>query len=308
VHVKALDSYRKNLLSTAIKASLLAGNGVMQVYDSDFEVNLKGDRSPITDADRRSHRIIVERLGKEIPLLSEEGSKTDYEERKNWYLYWLIDPLDGTKEFIKRNGEFTVNVALMERQHPVAGIVYLPAKEILFFGGRGFGAYRVSGSVLDRIGKSEPGRALESALAAATSLPDPVSLQALGGIKVVQSISHVTEQEADFTGRLEDHFGPIEKTAAGSSLKFCLVAEGNADVYPRFGPTMEWDTAAGQCVAESSGCEVLNIEDLTPLGYNKQVLRNRAFVVIGSRFRDGRLSRESILSLAQTSSHIAAHH
>ena len=307
MHVKTLDSYQKNLLSIGIKASLLAGNGVMQVYDSDFEVNLKGDRSPITDADRRSHQILVDRLGKEIPLLSEEGSKIAYEDRKGWHLYWLIDPLDGTKEFIKRNGEFTVNVALMKRHQPIAGIVYLPAKKVLFFGGLGFGAYRITGGVLDRIGKFEPGRALESALSAATPLPDPASLQALKGIKVIQSISHVTEQEADFTGRLKAHFGRIEKTSAGSSLKFCLVAEGSADVYPRFGPTMEWDTAAGQCVAESSGCEVLNIETLTPLGYNKQVLRNGAFLVIGSRFSDGSLSRESMLSLAQTSSHIAAH-
>ena len=308
MHDKALDADQQNLLSIGLRASLLAGEAVMHVYDSDFEVNLKSDQSPITEADRRSHNILVSQLGKKIPLLSEEGSTIAYEERKDWDIYWLIDPLDGTKEFIKRNGEFTVNVALMERHKPIAGIVYLPAKRILFFGGRGLGSYRVTGSTVAKIKNSDSAGALKSALESAVTLPDPDSLQALKKIKIVQSISHVTDQETDFIDRLNNKYNGIETASAGSSLKFCLVAEGSADIYPRFGPTMEWDTAAGQSVVESSGCEVLDLSDLTRLNYNKRVLRNGAFVVLGSRFSAGTSWRESMLSFAQTSSNLAAHH
>ena len=308
MHNRPLEADQQNLLSIGLRASLLAGDAVMQVYDSDFEVNLKSDQSPITEADRRSHHILVNRLGKQIPILSEEGATIAYEERKNWNIYWLIDPLDGTKEFIKRTGEFTVNVALMEHHKPIAGIVYLPAKRILFFGGRGFGSYRVTDNAVAKIKNSDSAGALQSALESAITLPNPDSLQALKKIKLIQSISHVTEQETDFIDRLKTKYDGIETASAGSSLKFCLVAEGSADLYPRFGPTMEWDTAAGQCMVESSGCEVLDLAELAPLKYNKRVLRNGAFVVLGSRFSAGTSWRDSVLSFAQTSSNIAAHH
>ncbi len=289
----------QKVLGIGLRSSLLAGDAVMRVYKSDFDVTLKSDQSPITEADRRSHEILMEQLGDEIPVLSEEGSQITYEERKEWNLFWLIDPLDGTKDFIKRNGEFTVNVALIEHHSPVAGIVYLPAKEILFFGGRGFGAYRVSGSALDNIRHSISGDPLEPALAGAVSLPDPDKLRSSKKIKIIQSLSHVTEQEAEFVVLLKEEFRDLDTASAGSSLKFCLVAEGTADLYPRFGPTMEWDTAAGQCVAESSGCEVLDLQDFSSIRYNRRVLRNGSFIVFGTRFRLKSSWRESALKLAR---------
>lgn len=296
----------RKAIEIGLRASLFAGDAVMRVYNSDFEVNLKSDQSPITEADRQSHEILVSRLNQEIPILSEEGSKKSYEERKYWNLFWLIDPLDGTKEFIKRNGEFTINVALIERHYPIAGIVYIPAKETLFFGGLGFGSYRIAGTVLDEI--KDSGDTMKSVLASAVSLPELHKPQSPNKIKIVQSVSHVTEDEAGFAARLKSKFGDLDTASAGSSLKFCLVAEGSADLYPRFGPTMEWDTAAGQCIAESSGCEVLDLSDLSALRYNKRVLRNGAFLVIGSRFRFESSSRESILEFAQASRNISARH
>lgn len=289
----------RRVLGIGLRSSLLAGDAVMQVYKSDFDVALKSDQSPITEADRRSHEILIAQLGDDIPVLSEEGSEIAYEERKEWDLFWLIDPLDGTKEFIKRNGEFTVNVALIEHHRPVAGIVYLPAKEVLYFGGRGFGAYRVSGSALDKIRNSISGDPMESALGDSVSLPDTEKTQSSKKIKIVQSHSHVTEQEAEFVVRLKEEFPDLDTASAGSSLKFCLVAEGGADLYPRFGPTMEWDTAAGQCVAESSGCEVLDLQDFCSIRYNRRVLRNGSFMVIGARFRMNSRWRESALESAR---------
>ena len=289
----------RRALGMGIRSSLLAGDAVMQVYGSDFDVALKNDQSPITEADRQAHEILMAQLGKDIPVLSEEGSEIAYEERKDWNLFWLIDPLDGTKDFVKRNGQFTVNIALIERHRPIAGIVYLPAKEILFFGGQGFGAYRVSGSVLEKIKNSISDDPLEAALVSAVSLPDPDKMRSSKKIKIVQSLNHVTEREAEFAVRLKEKFPDLDIASAGSSLKFCLVAEGSADLYPRFGPTMEWDTAAGQCVAESSGCEVLGLQDFSPIRYNRRVLLNGFFMVIGARFRPKGPWRESALELAR---------
>ncbi len=286
-------------LGVGLRASLLAGDAVMQVYRSDFDVALKSDQSPITEADRRSHEILLAQLGDDIPVLSEEGSEIAFEKRKDWDLFWLIDPLDGTKDFIKRNGEFTVNAALIEHHSPVAGIVYLPAKEVLYFGARGSGAYRVSGAALDKIRSSMPHDPLESALAGAASLPNPEKVQSSGKIRIVQSLSHVTEQEAEFVVRLKAEVPDLDTASAGSSLKFCLVAEGSADLYPRFGPTMEWDTAAGQCVAESSGCEVLDLQDFSPIRYNRPVLLNGSFMVIGTRFCLKSAWRESAVEFAR---------
>jgi 3'(2'), 5'-bisphosphate nucleotidase len=299
--MSAADSgeYRRDLLGRALAASLLAGDAVMEVYDSDFEVRYKSDRSPITEADWRSHRILVSHLGGEIPILSEEGSAIDFEKRKAWNLFWLIDPLDGTKEFVKRNGEFTVNVALMKQNDPVVGIVYLPAKTTLFFGGRGFGAYRIRGASLAKIRKSPLSTILESALGAATPLPLRRSAHKGKSVRIVQSVSHVTSEETDFIGRLKSEVPDIETAHAGSSLKFCLLAEGSADLYPRFGPTMEWDTAAGHCVAASAGAEILGLTELSPLCYNKPVLRNDAFMAIGPRIRAEAFVRDAALLCAR---------
>ena len=305
MHSEILSTDLQRNLAVALRASLIAGDAVMRVYSTDFEVNLKSDQSPITEADRQSHGILLAQLNKAIPLLSEEGSKIAYEERKDWGTYWLIDPLDGTKEFVKRNGEFTINVALIEQCSPIAGIVYVPAKGILYFGARGFGSYRVSGAAVDKI--KESADVLKSALVPAVPLPFARNPEPPEKIKVVQSVSHVSEKEEDFIAGLRAKFGSIDTASAGSSLKFCLVAEGSADLYPRFGPTMEWDTAAGQCIAESSGCEVLDLEDVSPVRYNKPVLRNSAFMVIGSQFRLESSRRKSVLECARASGNVSAH-
>jgi 3'(2'), 5'-bisphosphate nucleotidase len=296
---EVLTADMRRMLGIGLRSSLLAGDAVMQVYRSDFDVALKSDQSPITEADRRSHEILLAQLGGNLPVLSEEGSEIAFEERKDWGPFWLIDPLDGTKDFIKRNGEFTVNAALIEHHIPVAGIVYLPAKEVLYFGARGFGAYRVSGAALDKIRDSMSRDPLEPALAGAMPLPDPEKLQSSKKIRIVQSLSHVTEQEAEFAARLKEKFPDLDTVSAGSSLKFCRVAEGSADLYPRFGPTMEWDTAAGQCVAESSGCEVLDLQDFSSIRYNRPVLRNGSFMAIGTRLCLKSSWRESIIKLAR---------
>ena len=291
----------EELLGNALLASLIAGDAVRQVYNSGFKVSYKNDKTPLTEADQRSHEILAGRLGKDIPLLSEEGRDAAFEERRNWELYWLIDPLDGTKEFVKRNGEFTVNVALMEGEKPVAGIVYLPAKKCLFFGARWLGAFRVDSADIDEIEASIQSKSysvLDQALSRAVRLPLSLPEEKSLRIKIVQSITHVTPEEANFINKLKTRFDRIDTSSAGSSLKLCVVAEGSADLYPRFGPTMEWDTAAGQCVAEAAGCEVIDLAQGKPLAYNKPVLRNSSFLVIGSRIKSNPQLKQAVLDCA----------
>jgi len=249
------------LLTPAIAAAREAGNAVMEVYASDFAVEHKDDKSPLTLADKRSHEIIVKRLsnitGKTIPILSEEGRGIPYEERKNWDYFWLVDPLDGTKEFIKRNGEFTVNIALIQGHRPVLGVIYVPVTETLYYAREGAGAYKESkGSTI--------------------KLPE---LQTRGRFTIVGSRSHATPELAAFVEEMKKNHGEVDFISAGSSLKFCLVAEGKADVYPRLGPTMEWDTAAGQAIAEQAGVSVIDRETKRPLVYNKPNLLNPWFTV-----------------------------
>ena len=272
----------------ALACSLRAGDAIMEVYSSDFEVCLKDDQSPLTEADRRSHKILTAGLCPDIPLISEEGLGIPYEDRKSWSRYWLVDPLDGTKEFIKRNGEFTVNVALVEEARPVFGAVYLPAKRELFWACRGQGAFRLQADGLDALRNAAGGAAeaiFSLAITLATPLPDPGAADESGSLKIVHSADHVAQEEVDFIARLNAETGRVETSSAGSSLKFCRVAEGFADLYPRFGPTMEWDTAAGQCVAETAGCEVVDLAEMARLGYNKPSLRNNSFMVLGPRLR-----------------------
>ncbi len=291
---------RRGLLEAALRASLVAGEAVLKVYNTDFEVCLKEDQSPLTEADRQAHHILAAYLSGDIPFLSEEGSRIPFEDRKGWNLYWLVDPLDGTKEFIKRNGEFTVNVALIERGSPALGVVYVPARNELFFGGRGCGAFRVTDGAVGRIRQAGlgAGRMLDAAVDAAVPLPG-FAVGAAQGIRLVQSASHVTPEEARFVTALRAAVGNIETVAAGSSLKFCRVAEGRADLYPRFGPTMEWDTAAGQCIAESAGGEVWSIPELSPVHYNRRDLRNGAFITIGSRIKAQNSLTDQILRCAR---------
>lgn len=230
----------------------------MEIYGRSTEVELKKDKSPLTAADRASHRIIEEgllALRPDLPVLSEEGRDIPYSQRKGWNAFWLVDPLDGTKEFIRRNGEFTVNIALIEKGSPVFGLVYSPALEKLYWGMKGRGAWLADGD-------GEP-----KAIGVRRKDPD-------SGLTVVMSRSHPSPELDAYLKTIK----VSEVVSIGSSLKFCLVAEGEADLYPRFGPTMEWDTAAGQAVLEAAGGYVLNRQTGERLSYNKESLLNPFFL------------------------------
>ncbi len=260
-----------DLLSTAIHASIEAGIAIMEVYDSgDLKTNLKKDQSPLTVADLRSHAVISSGLKETgYPILSEEGRDIHYDERKKWNSFWMIDPLDGTKEFIKRNGEFTVNIALIEYNEPVLGVVYLPVLKRLYYAVKGGGGHRI-----DRIDQNEPVQAPGKLVERSISLPDEREGKTT---RVVASRSHLSPETKEFIGQLEERNEKIELLSAGSSLKLCLIAEGRVDVYPRLGPTMEWDIAAGHIIITESGGTVRKL-DGTFLKYNKPDLLNPWFV------------------------------
>jgi 3'(2'), 5'-bisphosphate nucleotidase len=282
----------KMYLITSILAAIRAGEEILNVYRSpDFKVEEKADKSPLTLADRRSHKIIVTYLKNfEIPILSEEGKDFPYPERKKWDTYWLIDPLDGTKEFIKKNGEFTVNIAMIQGNKPVAGVINVPDRNTLYFASKEIGSFkaetpRIAGLLIgkeksldDRIGLTDidPEQKLEALMAISTSLPLRSSTRR--PYTVAGSRSHGTPELEAFVEEKRREHGEVEFISAGSSLKLCLVAEGRADIYPRTGPTMEWDTAAGQAVVECSGGRVLKYDTDDPLDYNKENLLNPWFV------------------------------
>jgi 3'(2'), 5'-bisphosphate nucleotidase len=284
----------KIYLLTSIQAAITAGAAILDVYRSpDFEVEEKTDKSPLTLADRRSHEVIVNYLAKfDIPILSEEGRDIPYPERNKWDTYWLIDPLDGTKEFIKKNGEFTVNIAMIRHNKPVAGVIYVPDRDTLYFASTGIGAYKadahqITGLLVEReerpdqcAGSLDSGndQRLKDIIEKSTSLPIDQSTNR--PYTIAGSRSHATpELEAIVEKKRREH-GEVEFISAGSSLKLCLVAEGRADIYPRTGPTMEWDTAAGQAVVECSGGKVYKYDTEEPLDYNKENLLNPWFVVV----------------------------
>ncbi len=242
-----------------------AGGEIMKVYATDFSVETKSDKSPLTEADGRSNDVIISGLTKaypDIPYISEETKLTPYSERRNWELYWLIDPLDGTKEFVKKNGEFTVNIALIQQGKPVLGVVYAPALGKTYIGIQGLGSY-MTGRNEDVFKKIE----------------NPVHFSQKALVKVVASRSHLTDETLDFVEGIKKAGKEVDFVSSGSSLKFCLVAEGAADVYPRFGPTMEWDTAAAHAVVLYAGKKVLNVESGMELTYNKENLLNPGFIV-----------------------------
>ncbi len=251
-------------LAALLEISREAGKAVLDVYHSDFAVENKEDHSPLTLADKKSHEILSAFLSKNssFPVLSEEGKDIPYRKRKNWERFWLIDPLDGTKEFIKRNGEFTINVALIRRGKPVAGIIYAPVKDVLYHAAKGKGVYKIEGGKTSR-------------------LPDK---NGNGTLTVAGSRSHGTRELEEYVQGLRERYGEVAFLPAGSSLKFCLVAEGLADIYPRLGPTMEWDTAAGQVIVEEAGGSVVEWGSTRPLEYNKENLLNPHFIA----FRGGR--------------------
>lgn len=246
----------KQFVPLIIDAARDAGIKILEVYNSeDFEVEEKADESPLTKADQEAHKIIVEKLKETgLPILSEEGAKISYEERRQWEYFWMVDPLDGTKEFIKKNGEFTVNIALIHNQKPVLGVVYAPVLDKLYFGGEGIGAF-----------KSE-------------NMSPQVELKLIehdkGPTRIVASRSHLNED----TKKYIDDFKDAEIVSMGSSLKFMLIADSDADIYPRFAPTMEWDTAAAHAVLRGLDVEVMSLEDDQPLRYNKENLLNPSFI------------------------------
>ncbi|MDA8140685.1 MAG: 3'(2'),5'-bisphosphate nucleotidase CysQ [Desulfobacteraceae bacterium] len=269
-------SYTKYLLD-AIKAALQAGQAILEVYDTDFEVTHKSDQSPLTVADQRAHEIIKSHLSLHgIPSISEEGKSIPYEARRNWPLMWIVDPLDGTKEFIKRNGEFTVNIALVADGIAVAGVVYAPVLDWLYFASRDIGAFkwtdvRQSQAEIEILGD------LSLLLPQAQKLP----LHHPQGrpYTIVGSRSHGTAELEAFVEDKRKEKGQVDFVQAGSALKICLVAEGKADIYPRLGPTMEWDTAAGQAVAQCAGATMHVYQSSEALQYNKENLLNPWFVV-----------------------------
>lgn len=267
----------ESCLIDAVMAALKAGRAILDVYNTDFEVETKPDESPLTLADKTSHAIIKSALAHhDIPSISEEGRSIPYEERCQWQRMWVVDPLDGTKEFVKRNGEFTVNIALIEGRCPVMGVVYAPVPECLYFATKKIGAYKLAAGGLNTL---QPGFQLPEVMAASQKLPKKRTGPSSGVFTIVGSRSHATAELEAFVAKKREEKGAVDFIQAGSSLKICLVAEGAADIYPRLGPTMEWDTAAGHAVAECAGASVLAYNENRPLIYNKPDLLNPWFVV-----------------------------
>jgi 3'(2'), 5'-bisphosphate nucleotidase len=249
------------MMSTCLAIAREAGAAIMKIYAQDFSVSTKEDRSPLTEADLAAHEIIdagLKKLDASVPVLSEESADVDWEIRKTWQRYWLVDPLDGTREFIKKNGEFTVNIALIENGVPILGVIYAPVFDTLWWGEQKNGAFK-------QIGDGE----IEK-IAAATHISDP--------LRVAASRSHLDDATAAALKRM----GNIEALSMGSSLKFCRVAENLLDVYPRFAPTSEWDTAAGQAIVDAAGGKMLHL-DGSAFRYNtKASLLNPYFIVLAN--------------------------
>jgi 3'(2'), 5'-bisphosphate nucleotidase len=259
------------LLQPALEAALKASEAILEVYAGAISVEEKEDHSPLTQADRRAHHIIVEQLRQTgLPVLSEESEGITLAERQQWSAYWLVDPLDGTKEFIKRNGEFTVNIALIEGHKPTAGVVVVPVKDWLYLGWPGWGSRKVDHASV-QFGERPIQQVLSAAQVLPTSSPAVYTL--------VASRSHMSGETQSYLAQQEVIHGEVAVVSVGSSLKINYVAEGLAHEYPRFGPTMEWDTAAGQAVAEHAGCAVVSWPEGQPLTYNKADLHNPFFRV-----------------------------
>jgi 3'(2'), 5'-bisphosphate nucleotidase len=250
----------EDLLGKAKVAATCAGSAIREVYREDFAVEYKEDESPLTMADMAANAVIesvLKRTG--IPILSEEGRDIPYEERKDWEYLWVVDPLDGTKEFVKRNGEFTVNIALVKNGVPVLGVIYVPVTDILYYG-------------------SEKGSFKAKACCPETLQKLPIKTDREGFV-AIGSRSHSSPQSEAYFKILSKEHPDLELVTMGSSLKICLVAEGAADVYPRFAPTMEWDTAAGHAIAKFAGKEFIDFHTNKEMAYNRENLRNNWFIV-----------------------------
>jgi len=254
------------LLTPALEIAIEAGRRILEIYESGFHVAQKDDHTPLTEADLAAHRIIADSLSAlspEIPVLTEESTAIPFAERRLWQRYWLVDPLDGTREFIRRSGEFTVNIALIDGQEPVLGIIYAPVLGVYYYACRGEGAYKRE----------------------ATNKPQQIHVRRWDGGKATVVCSSATHR-GKYLAKLLQNIGDYEVVTLGSALKSCLVAEGKADLYARLGPTSEWDTAAAQCIVEEAGGQITNTK-LQPLRYNtKESLLNPHFLVFGKTERD----------------------
>ena len=261
----------KQLLNTAITAALEAGKAILEIYHSGaFDIEIKGDNSPLTKADTASHNVIMSFLTKtNIPVLSEEGKAIPYEERKNWKQLWIVDPIDGTKEFIKRNGEFTVNIALIENQKTLIGVIFVPVTGELYFSSKEMGAYKVAVDLNNFD--------VKTFIVNGDKLPLEREDKTF---TVVASRSHMSPETETYVQEMRDIHGEVNLISKGSSLKLCMVAEGTANCYPRFAPTMEWDTAAGQAICEHAGFQVIDWKTKENMLYNRDELLNNWFLVI----------------------------
>ncbi len=259
----------EKLCMECVDIARYAGEKILEVYNSEYSIEHKDDKSPLTDADMASHHAIVDRLTAltpDIPILSEESAKLPFEERSSWTTYWLVDPLDGTREFIKRNGEFTVNIALIHEHKSIIGVIHVPVLDTDYYGWKDGGTYKIENR----------------------GTAQPISVKKLDGGKltVAGSRSHGSEEMQAYMKNLSDKLGEPNALSMGSSLKFCLVAEGRADLYPRLGLTSEWDTAAAHCIVEQAGGSVTKT-DMSPLDYNtKDSLLNPFFFVFGDSSHD----------------------
>ena len=254
-----MPNYSKEL-QIALEAAVKAGENIMEVYNSTESINYekKADDSPLTIADKKSHNTIIDFLkDTDIDIISEESKSIEYQERKNWEEYWLIDPLDGTKEFIKKNGEFTVNIALIKNNKPHLGIVYCPVKKILYWNDNDKKVFKREKEETREIKKRKPINENEE------------------GLRVVVSRSHMSEETSEYVNKLTRP----ELISCGSSLKFLYIADNKADIYPRFGPTMEWDTAAAHSILNALEIHVINLDTGRELSYNKENLLNPYFII-----------------------------
>tara|TARA_B100000475_G_scaffold200823_1_gene186258 strand:- start:326 stop:1096 length:771 start_codon:yes stop_codon:yes gene_type:complete len=254
-----VPNYSKEL-QIALEAAVKAGENIMEVYNSTESINYerKADDSPLTIADKKSHNTIIDFLkDTDIDIISEESKSIEYQERKNWEEYWLIDPLDGTKEFIKKNGEFTVNIALIKNNKPHLGIVYCPVKKILYWNDNDKKVFKREKEETREIKKRKPINENEE------------------GLRVVVSRSHMSEETSEYINKLTRP----ELISCGSSLKFLYIADNKADIYPRFGPTMEWDTAAAHSILNALEIHVINLDTGRELSYNKENLLNPYFII-----------------------------
>jgi len=254
------------LLTPALEIAIDAGRAIQEIYEGGFQVEQKEDHTPLTEADLAAHAIIergLQELTPQLPVLTEESTAIPFAERRSWRRYWLVDPLDGTREFIRRSGEFTVNIALIENHEPVLGVIYAPALGLYYYACRGQGAYKRE----------------------ATNAPQRLKVRRWDGGKATLVCSSATHR-GKFLQKLMDNLGEYDVVCLGSALKSCLVAEGRADIYARLGPTSEWDTAAAQCIVEEAGGSITDTH-MQPLRYNtKESLLNPHFLVFGETDQD----------------------